>query len=144
MAANLPLDLSRRLALVRSGRCHNACVIALRTLLVVCICVAATTACSNEECDFPSDDEVLATGESETVQVRVNQGRIDQVQAAGWTYSVYPWEMRRSSQQRQWKHPRVSLSDGTYPGTVTALEDDDLVLTGVAANRFLLKPVGCY
>jgi phage-related protein len=106
--------------------------------------LVVTTACSADECDFPSDDEILATGESETVQVRVNEGRIGQVQAAGWTYSVYPWEMRGSSQEKQWKHPKVSLSDGTYAGTVTALEDDDLVLTGVAADKFLLKPVGCY
>lgn len=72
----------------------------------------------------------------------VNQGRIEQVQAAGWIYSVYPWEMGTSTPKRQRGHPAVPLSDGTYFGKVTALEDDDLVLTGVAGNRFLLKPVG--
>jgi hypothetical protein len=118
-------------------------VFAVRLLLAIGIGLGVTSACSTDECDFPSDDEILVTGESETVQVKVNQGRIEQVQAAGWTYSVYPWEMRGKS-QKQWKHPKVSLSDGTYPGTVTALEDDDLVLTGVAADRYLLKPVGCY
>ncbi|MFL6288793.1 MAG: hypothetical protein ACJ73L_10375, partial [Actinomycetes bacterium] len=71
-------------------------------------------------------------------------GRVEQVQAAGWTYSVYPWKMRGSSQGKQWKHPKVGLSDGTYRGTVTALEGEDLVLTGVVPDRFLLKPVGCF
>jgi hypothetical protein len=119
-------------------------VIAVRVLLVMLIGTAVIGACSTEECDFPNEDEILATGESATVQVRVIQGRIEQVQAAGWTYSVYGWEMRGSTQQKQWKHRKVSLADGTYARTVTALEDDDLVLTGVAADKFLLKPVGCY
>jgi hypothetical protein len=108
------------------------------------ICLAATSACSTDECNFPSADEILATGESETVQVLVNGSRIEYVNAAGWTYAVYPWEMRGSTQQRQWKHPKVSLSDGTYSGTVTALQGEDLKLTGVTEGRFLLKPVGCY
>jgi hypothetical protein len=108
------------------------------------IVLTFASACSNEECDFPSDDEILTRGQSETIQVMVNQGRIEQVQAAGWTYSVYPWEMRGSSEQKQWKHPKVSWAEGVYSGKVTALGDQDLMLTGVADDRFLLKPVGCY
>ena len=127
-----------------SEPCHNASVIAVRAFLVAFVSLAVTSGCSTDECDFPRDDEVLVPEESETVQVQVNQGRIEQIQAAGWTYSVYPWEMRRSFQQKQWKHPKVSLTDGTYPGTVTALRGEDLVLAGVTADKFLLKPVGCY
>lgn len=117
---------------------------AVRLLLVMLLGTVVMSACGNEECDFPTAEERLAPGESQTVEVRVIDGRVGEVQAAGWTYSAFPWAMHGGSDPKRWKSPRVSLADDTYEGVVTALGNGELKLTGVGAERILLSPVGCY